>query len=103
MDAVMVSDLHRLISELAKGHEGISPVRFSRGRTLYRSLIRPLPFLPDRREEWQRLRTHYKPESRSDVFENDPLALIVGWRRMSGSSPETISSENHSATSKKRR
>ena len=90
MDAVMVSDLHRLISELAKGREGVSPVRFSRGRTLYRSLIRPLPFLLDRREEWQRLRRHNEPKSRSDVFENDPLARIVGWRRMSGSSPETI-------------
>ena len=90
MDAVMVSDLHRLISELAKGREGISPVRFSRGRTLYRSLIRPLPFLLDRWEERQRFRSRYEPKCRLDVFENDPLARIVDWRRRLGSSPETI-------------
>ena len=90
MDAVMVSDLHRLISELAKGREGINPVRFSRGRTLYRSLIRPLPFLLGRWEERQRLRSRYEPKCRLDVFENDPLAHIVDWRRKSGASPESI-------------
>ena len=90
MDAGMVSDLHRLVSELARGREDILPVRFPRGRTLYRSLVRPSPFLIDRREAWQRLRARHDPKSRQDIFENDPLARVVGWHRTTGSSPETI-------------
>ena len=90
MDVVMISNLHRLISELVNGGEGSGPLPLSRGRTLYRLLIRPLPFLLDRREDQKRLRRRYKPRCRLDVLENDPLARIVGWHRSLGCSPETI-------------
>ena len=89
-DPTMVSNLHRLISELGNGSEGNSPLRFFRGRTLYRSLIRPLSFQLDSTEDERRRRRRYKPECRLDVFENDPLARTVGWHRVSGASPETI-------------
>lgn len=90
MDAGMMNDLRRLVSELARGREDSHPVRFSRGRTLYRSLVRPCPFLIDRRKAWQRLRARHDPSNRQDIFQNDPLAHVVGWHQSSGSSPETI-------------
>ena len=78
MDAGMKNDLNRLISEFANGREDSCPLRFAGGRALYRSLIRPLPFLRDRREEWERLRAHRRPENRKEVFQNDPLARVFG-------------------------
>ena len=90
MNAGMVNDLYRLQSELSSGQEGSNPVRFVRARTLYRSLIRPLPLPQSRREEWNRLRARYRPQCREEVYQNDPLAPIVGWRKTSGSSPEDI-------------
>ncbi len=90
MDAGMMNDLHRLASELGEGHERTLPVRFARGRALYRSLIRPSLFVRDRREERQRLRARREPESREDVFQNDPLAPVVGWNGTDGASPETM-------------
>ena len=90
MDAGLKTDLRRLTSEFANGCEGSSPLRFARGRTIYRSLIRPLPFLPKRREEWERLRAHRCPENRQEVLQNDPLAPVVGWYGTCEVSPETI-------------
>lgn len=94
MDAGMVNDLYRLISELFDGKfdgkEGASLVRFARARILYRSLIRPLPFPRGRREEWNRLRVRHKPQNRQEVFQNDPLTPIVGWHEGSRTSPESI-------------
>ena len=90
MDAGMMNDLHRLISEFANGCEDSVPLRFARGRAIYRSLIRPLPFLRDRREEWVRLRAHRRPENRKEVFQNDPLARVFGGGGSSETSPETI-------------
>ena len=89
MDVGMKNDVRRLISELAQGREDTLPLRFARGRAIYRSMICPLPFLPSRREERQRLRARHKPASREEIFENDPIARVVGWQRTSESSPET--------------
>ena len=89
-DAGIRSDLRRLIFELERGEEGELPLRFARGRAIYRSLIRPLPFLRSRREERQRLRARHRPGCLEDVFANDPLARVVGWHRTSGASPETL-------------
>ena len=89
-DAGMRSDLRRLMFELERGKEGELPLRFARGRAIYRSLIRPLPFLWSRQEERQGLRARHRPRCLEDVFANDPLAHVVGWDRMSGSSPETL-------------
>ena len=89
LDVGMTNDLRCLISELARGSEDSLPLRLSRGRAIYRSLIRPWPFLRNRQEEKQRLRARRSPESREEVFENDPLARVVGWHGTCGSSPET--------------
>ena len=88
MDAGMKNDLNRLISEFANGCEDSVPLRFARGRAIYRSLIRPLPFLRDRREEWERLRAHRRPENRKEVFQNDPLARVFGGGGSSETNPE---------------
>ncbi len=88
-EAGIRNDLRRLMFELERGEEGELPLRFARGRAVYRSLIRPLPFLGSRREERRRFRARHTPECLEDVFANDPLARIVGWQRTSGSSPET--------------
>ena len=84
------TDLRRLTSEFANGREGSSWLSFVRGRTIYRSLIRPLPYLAKRREEWKRLRAHHRPENREEVLQNDPLARVVGWHGACEFSPETI-------------
>ena len=90
MDVGMINDLYRLTSELAQGCEGDRPVRFARGRSLYRSLIRPFPFLAYHREEKQRLRARLTPDTRMEVLQNDPMARVVGWHERKGTSPETI-------------
>ena len=89
MDAGMKSDVRRLISELAHGQTDAVPLRFPRGRALYRSLIRPSPFLVSRLAEMQRFHARHKPTSGEQIFENDPLARVVCWDRTSKSSPET--------------
>ena len=88
MGTGMINDILRLLSEFEQGRPGPRPLRFARGRALYRLLIRPLPFPRSRREERLRLRAR-NPETREEVFDNDPLARVVGWHRTSGSSPET--------------
>ena len=90
MDASMRNDLCRLMSELERGREGSLPLGFARGRAVYRSLIRPLPFLWNRQEERQGLRARHRPRCLQDVFANDPLAHVVGCDRTSVSSPETL-------------
>ena len=90
MDAGMMNDLHRLLSEFENGCEDPVPLRFARGRAIYRSLIRPLPFPRDRREERERLRAHRRPKNRGEVFQNDPLARVFGGRGTPETSPETI-------------
>ena len=72
MDAGMKTDLRRLISEFANGREGSSCLSFVSGRTIYRSLMRPLPYLANRREEQKRLRAHHCPETREEVFQKRP-------------------------------
>ena len=88
MDAGMMNDLFRLISEFERGRPGGRPLGFARGRAMYRSLIRPAPFLWNRGEERRRLRAHNTPESREQVLDNDPLARVVGWRPGLGADPE---------------
>ena len=90
MDIGMRSDLHHLLLELVHGSESEPQVSFPRGRMLYRTLIRPLPFVYDRGEEWQRLRARYKPESRDEVIGNDPIARVVGWSYKSNICPEIL-------------
>ena len=90
MDVGMMNDLHRLMSEFENGREDSVPLGFARGRAVYRSLIRPLPFLRDRREEWERLRAHRRPENRKEVFQNDPLARVFGGGGSSATNPETV-------------
>ena len=90
MDVGMKNDLNRLISEFANGCEDSVPLRFARGRAIYRSLIRPLQFPRDRREERERLRAHRRPENRKEVFQNDPLAGVFGGGGTPETSPETI-------------
>ena len=89
-DVGMINDLYRLHIELSRGQECASPVGFVRARSLYRSLIRPLPFPRSRQEEWNRLRARHNPQNRQEVFQNDPLARIVGWQEASCRDPENI-------------
>ena len=89
MNAGMKNDLNRLMSEFANGGEDDVPLRFARGRTIYRSLIRPLPFPRDRREEREGLRARRRPKNRAEVFQNDPLARVFGGCGTSETNPET--------------
>ena len=88
MGGGMTNDVLRLISEFERGRPGTRPLSFARGRAIYRLLIRPLPFGRNGGAGQRLLRVRNKP-SREKVFENDPLARVVGWQRESGSSPET--------------
>ena len=88
MNGGMTNDMLRLVSEFEWGHPGARPLSFARGRAMYRLLRRPLPFGRSRGAEGRRWQVRNKP-SRERVFENDPLARVVGWQRGSGSSPET--------------
>ena len=90
MDVGMMNDLHRLLSEFENGCEDSVPLRFARGRAIYRSLIRPLAFPRERGEERERLRAHRRPKNRGEVFQNDPLARVFSGRGTSETSPETI-------------
>ena len=86
MDAGMRHDLLRLVSEFERGEPGTRPLRFARGRAIYRSLIRPSALGRDRRGR----RLGNRPENRDTVFDSDPLARVVGWQRESASTPETL-------------
>ena len=86
MDAGMRYDVLRLVSEFERGEPGTRPLRFARGRAIYRLLIRPSVLGRDRRG-W---RVRNRPENREEVFDSDPLARVVGWQRESASTPETL-------------
>ena len=90
VDAGILHDVRRLVSEFELGEAGTPPMRFARGRAIYRLLIRPRPFGRNRRGERRRLRSRNRPDSREDVFDNDPLARVVAWQRESASSPDTM-------------
>ena len=88
VDPVFTDNVLRVMSELQNGRQGTRPLRFAQARTVYRLLIRPSPFLWNRTEERRRLRAQHHPESRKEVFENDPIARVVGWHGANGSNPE---------------
>jgi hypothetical protein len=64
--------------------------RFAHTRALYRRLIGPPDLIGDRRAEKRALRALHNPESRYQVYSNDPLARIVGWHPTEAISPETL-------------
>lgn len=64
--------------------------RFALTRALYRRLIDAPALFRDRQTERHALRVLYKPESRDDVYFNDPLARIVRWHQTEAVSPETL-------------
>lgn len=64
--------------------------RFALTRDLYRRLIDPPALFRDRQTERHTLRVLYKPESRDDIYSNDPLARIVRWHQTEAVSPETL-------------
>lgn len=64
--------------------------RFALTRSLYRRLIDPPALFRDRQTERHTLRVLYKPQSREDVYSNDPLARIVRWHQTEAVSPETL-------------
>ena len=89
VDPVITDNVLRLMLELQSGRPSAHPLPFAQARTVYRSLIRPSPFLWNRAEERRRLRARHRPENREEVFDNDPVARVVGWHDGTGSSPET--------------
>jgi hypothetical protein len=77
-------------SRLATGAQEHLAKRFARTRALYRRLIGPPEIIQDRVTERRRLRALYNPESRYDVYSNDPIAPVVGWHPTEAVSPETL-------------
>jgi hypothetical protein len=103
LDVVERSRLATLFSELKRGSWIESPSsklasapqdhlanRFAQTRALYRRLIGPPRLLRDRQTERHELRALHNPESRQDVYANDPLARVVGWHPTEAVSPETL-------------
>lgn len=64
--------------------------RFARTRALYQRLIGTPNFFRNSKLEREALRTMQNPESRQDVYSNDPLSRIVGWHPTEIESPETL-------------
>jgi hypothetical protein len=77
-------------SRLASGTQEHLAKRFARTRALYRRLIGPPDLVRDRHTERRALHALHNPESRYDVYSNDPLARIVGWHPTEAVSPETL-------------
>lgn len=103
LDVVECNRLATLFSELRGGRWVESPrsrlasapqehlaKRFAQTRALYRRLIGPPDLIRDRQRERRSLRALRNPESRYDVYANDPLARIVGWHPTEAVSPETL-------------
>jgi hypothetical protein len=103
LNAIECNRLAALLSEVKRGSwNDPGPVRlasrpqqhaitrFALTRALYRRLIDPPSLSRDRQTERLALRVLYKPESRDDVYSNDPLARIVRWHRTEAVSPETL-------------
>ena len=87
MSGGMANDVLRLVSEFERGRLGARALSFARGRAIYRLMRRAAPFGRNRGAEGRRWRVRNRP-SRERVFEDDPLARVVGWHRESGASPE---------------
>jgi hypothetical protein len=64
--------------------------RFAQTRALYRRLIDAPDLFRDRQTERRTLSGLHNPESRQDIYLNDPLARIVGWHPTEAVSPETL-------------
>jgi hypothetical protein len=77
-------------SRLASRPQQHVVTRFALTRALYRRLIDAPTLFRDRQTERHALRVLYKPESRDDVYFNDPLARIVRWHQTEAVSPETL-------------
>lgn len=77
-------------SRLASAPQEHLAKRFAQSRALYRRLIGPPDLIRDRQTERHALRALYTPESRHEVYTNDPLARIVGWHPTEAVSPETL-------------
>jgi hypothetical protein len=103
LDLVEHTRLATLVSELKQGKwfqssdSGIETwskehlaKKYAQTRALYRRLIGPPDLIRDRHTERQSLRALHNPESRLDVYSNDPLARVVGWHPTEAVSPETL-------------
>lgn len=103
LNVVEHNRLATLLSELSRGRWIESPrsrlatapqehlaKRFAQTRALYRRLIGPPNLIRDRHTERRVLRALHNPESRHEVYANDPLARIVGWHPTDAISPETL-------------
>lgn len=77
-------------SRLASAPKEHLAKRFAQTRALYRRLIGPPGLIRDRQTERRALRALHNPESRHDVYANDPLARVVGWHPTEAVSPETL-------------
>jgi hypothetical protein len=77
-------------SRLGSGPQEQLAKRFAQTRALYRRLIGPPDLVRDRQTEIRALRVLHNPESRHDVYSNDPIARIVGWHPTEAVSPETL-------------
>lgn len=77
-------------SRLANGPQEQLAKRFARTRALYRRLIGPHELIQDRMTQRRRLRALYNPDSRYDIYSNDPIARVVGWHPTEAVSPETL-------------
>ena len=90
INAGLQRDLLRLVSEFANGREGAAPLRYVRGRVIYRSLIRPSPYLERPRERQTKRCADPCTHDGHEVLQEDPLARIVGWSSTRHDSPESI-------------
>lgn len=77
-------------ARLAGGPKEQLTKRFAQTRALYRRLIGPPSLARNRDTERHALHILHKPESRFDVYSNDPLARIVSWHSTEAVSPETL-------------
>lgn len=64
--------------------------KFARARILYQRLINKPNFFRNSRLDKEILRALQNPQSRQDVYSNDPLSRIVGWHPTEAVSPETL-------------
>lgn len=90
LDAGMINDVSRLVSEFEQGRPGTPALRFARGRAMYRLLIRRSAFGRHRGFGRGRVRGRGGQESRKEVFDSDPMARVVGWQREMDGSPEAV-------------
>ena len=103
LDPIEVNRLATVLSELRRGRWfdlprpalGSKPQeqlarRFAQTRALYRRLVPSEHLIRDRQSERLALHARYNPETRKDVYADDPLSPIVGWHPTERISPETI-------------